>query len=85
MNSIVARLRLAINTITSQLCSNLTNNLGDKSLQLGRSRAYNLAIRLAILEDFECGHGADVELLGDIRRFIDVDSNEVDFVSVLLS
>lgn len=40
----------------------------------------DLADLLAVLEEHECGHGADTELLGDVGDLVDVNLVEGDLV-----
>lgn len=49
----------------------------DRSLEGIGVGTNDLLDLLAVLEDHECGHGANTELLGDIWDFIDVDLDEV--------
>jgi hypothetical protein len=39
---------------------------------------------LSVLEDLERGHGADAELLRDLWQVVDIDLDEVGFVTVFL-
>lgn len=45
--------------------------------------AYDLANLLAVLEEDECGHGADAEILGNVGDLVDVELVEAR-VGVLL-
>lgn len=45
----------------------------DGSLQFFDAGSNNLLDFFAVLVEEECGHGADVELLGDLGEFVDVE------------
>jgi hypothetical protein len=49
----------------------------DRGSQLIRVRAHDLGELLAVLEQLECGHGANAEFLGHVRDVVDVDFDEV--------
>jgi hypothetical protein len=53
------------------------NRILDGRQQRLRIRPHNLLNLLLVLEDQEGRHGADTELLRDIRNFIDVELDEV--------
>lgn len=55
----------------------LLNSLLDSGLKGIGVSTNNLLDLLSILEDHECGHGSNTELLGDIWDLIDVNLDEV--------
>lgn len=56
----------------------LSSRLRNSSLQRLRVRAHDLSLLLPVLEDDECGHGADTEFLCNVWHLVDVDLDEVD-------
>lgn len=56
----------------------LSIRLLNSSQQRLRIGANNLSDLLLVLEDDECRHGADTELLRDVWDFVYVDLNEMD-------
>lgn len=72
----------SINFPSSGLRIALGDGLGQHRLEGARVGADEFVSLLAVLEDHECGHGADAELLADVRELIDVDLDEVDLAEL---
>jgi len=62
----------------------LRRELLDKRLQGPGVATHVLAGLVAVLEEDECGHGADAELLGKLGKCVDVELGEVNLALVLL-
>jgi hypothetical protein len=54
-------------------CLDLAKVSLDSRLEGLRVRAHDLGDLVAVLEEQECGHGADAELLRDVRDVVNVE------------